>query len=59
METSEQRREQLDKAVQAVIERVRKMTKDDHVAVFKKIGVITEDGKLAPEYSGLNELVAK
>lgn len=53
------RAEKLEKAVEAVKERVRKMTKEEHIAVFQKIGVLDQDGKLTPEYSGLSVLLKK
>ena len=55
--TVEKRSGELEKAVQSIIERVKDMTPEQHVAKFKKIGFLTEDGEVAPEFQGVGELL--
>lgn len=55
--TVEKRSEELEKAVHLIIERAKEMTPEQHVAKFKKIGFLTEEGEVAPEFQGVGELL--
>ena len=55
--TVEKRSEELEKAIQAITEKVKSMTQEEHVEKFKKIGFLTEDGKVAPDFQGVGDLL--
>ena len=55
--TEKKSSEKLDELVRAVTEEVDNMTKEEHIAQFKSIGFLTEDGKVAPEFEGVGELI--
>ncbi|MFC5049560.1 hypothetical protein ACFPK9_02865 [Rubritalea spongiae] len=55
----EKREITLEEAVEAVKERARNMSIEEHIEVFKKIGILNEKGEENPGFVGLRELIAK
>ena len=55
----EKREKTLEEAVEAVKEHARKMSIEEHIEVFKKIGILNEEGEENPGFVGLRELIAK